>query len=144
VHAILLAAALAAAPLADPAPAAAAARPPDALATRGGGGTASMVLPGLVLLGLAAAAFVVARRKRAAFGPRLLEVIESAPLGPRRSLVLARVGDELLVLGVSEGGIALLSSRRQADPAPAPSRHESLEDLELRRKLEQGRAGSVR
>ena len=79
--------------------------------------------------------------------------------------MVARVGDEALILGVSEAGIALLGSRpASALPAAAaaavpagraavtaaPARSfdalyaESLEDLELRRKLQQGGAGSVR
>jgi flagellar biogenesis protein FliO len=143
---------------------------------------------GLLLAALAVAALFLARRRRAA--PRLVQVVESASLGPKRALVVARFGDELLVLGSSEGGISLLATRpappaAAADPAPArlpvvtsaaaaplaaafgrlaallrpraapPAAHaaphafahalgESLEDVELRRKLAAGRAGSVR
>jgi flagellar biogenesis protein FliO len=162
VHALLLAAALASAPL-TPAP------PGTAVSGRAATpSTGSVILPGIVLLGLAAAALVLARRKRALGGSRVLEVLDTTSLGPRRSLVVARVGDEALILGVSEAGIALLGSRpASALPAPAapaaaavpagraavaaaPARSfdalyaESLEDLELRRKLQQGGAGSVR
>ena len=152
-HALLLAALLGAAPLvAEPDLAPERARTPRAAQPASG----SVVLPGLVLLGLAAAALVLARRRRVAGGPRLVEVLESASLGPRRSLVVARVGEETLVLGVSEGGISLLLSRpsvptlapRPAAEAPPKQFHalftESVEDLELRRKLQQGGAGSVR
>jgi hypothetical protein len=55
---------------------------------------------------------VMARRRRRA--PRLLDVLESVSLGPKRALVVARLGDELFVLGSSEGGISLLSTRPAA------------------------------
>lgn len=183
-HALLIAAALASAPLTlAPPDAALPPAPPGpsltaparqvgaALATGTAApvraatpGTGSMILPGVVLLGLAAAALVVARRRRALGGSRILELLDTTSLGPRRSLVVARVGDEVLILGVSEAGIALLGSRpastlpapaaagaaSSAAPAAAPARPfdalyaESLEDLELRRKLQRGGAGSVR
>ena len=68
---------------------------------------------GLLLAGLTVAALLLARRKRRS-SRRLVEVLESASLGPKRSLVVARMGDELLLLGSSEGGIALLATQ----PAP--------------------------
>ena len=67
------------------------------------------VAAGLLLAALAVAALVLARRRRRA--PRLVEIVESASLGPKRSLVVARMGGELLVLGSSEGGITLLATR---------------------------------
>src|SRR5690349_20368131 len=90
-------------------------------------GSPSSLSPGpmaaaLLLAALAAAAVVLARRKRRA--PRLVEVLESTSLGPKRSLVVARLGDELLLLGSCEGGIALLSTRPASavhTPAPAPA-----------------------
>jgi flagellar biogenesis protein FliO len=144
-------------------------------------GGSSLWLPAGVLVALAVAALVLARRRRAAAPNRLLEVVETASLGPRRSIVVARVADELLVLGASEAGITLLSSRpappaaagaTAAEPAtaaappsagahlagllarlaPRPRRDapafdaalaESVEDLELRRKLAGGRTGIV-
>jgi flagellar protein FliO/FliZ len=130
---------------------------------------AGPVAAGLFLALLAVAAFFMARRRRTA--TRLVEILETASLGPKRALVVARLGEELLVLGSSEGGIALLSSRPAAGlvardaprstaaeptpplraileafsrlrrrPAAAPSFErlitESVEDVELRRKLE--------
>jgi hypothetical protein len=71
----------------------------------------------LLLAALAAAALVLARRRRGA--PRMIQIVETASLGPKRSLVVARVGDELLLLGSSEGGIALLTAR-PAQPVEAP------------------------
>ena len=144
------------------------------------------IAAGLLLAALAAAALVLARRRRNV--PRLIEIVESASLGPKRSLVVARLGDEVLVLGSSEGGITLLATRSAAAlaststattataanssatpsaspvagaalclidrlkrwPRPDAARSfdaalaESVEDVELRRKLAAGRAGSVR
>jgi flagellar biogenesis protein FliO len=72
--------------------------------------SAGSLAAGLLLAGLTVAALVLARRKRRS-SRRLVEVLESASLGPKRSLVVARMGDELLLIGSSEGGIALLSSQ---------------------------------
>jgi flagellar biogenesis protein FliO len=165
-------------------------------------GLETIILPIAALAALALAALFALRRKRQA--PRLVQVLESTSLGPKRNLVVARVGDELLVLGSSEAGLQLLAARPlQAEaglaaqpsaparlrpvPDPAPERSgaaqlgaerptgrlrsllgrlrprpaapaplaaelagfeallaESAEDQELRRKLAQGQAGSVR
>ena len=67
---------------------------------------------GLFLALLAVAALVMTRRRRRT--TRLIDILESVSLGPKRALVVARLGDELLVLGSSEGGIALLSTRPAA------------------------------
>ena len=146
---------------------------------------------GLFLALLAAATLVMARRRKRA--TRLVSILESVSLGPKRALVVARLGDELLVLGSSEGGIALLATRpatgllsestdeppqgqescgagarplpqghaaskggvldllsrlkARAQPSPAPHFDalltESLEDVELRRKLAAGLAGQA-
>jgi hypothetical protein len=71
------------------------------------------------------AALVLARRRHRV--ARVVDIVETASLGPRRSLVVARVGDELLLLGSSEGGIALLATRpasllARACPDPVPRR----------------------
>lgn len=147
--------------------------------------SAGPLVAGLFLAALAATAFTLARRRRRV--PRLVEILESASLGPKQSLVVARMGDEVVLLGSSEGGITLLSTRPAASLVPArvasaagsigsplpeslpsegrglrflrelfPRRRasespafegylrESGEDLELRRKLAAGQAGSVR
>ncbi len=133
---------------------------------------AGLWVSALLLAGLAAGAFALTRRRTR--HTRMVELVESTSIGPRRSLVVARLGEELLLLGSSEAGIALLSTtpappRLAAAPAPpaegrgfgllarlrlAPQRapapafdsllSESLEDVELRRKLASGQAGSVR
>ncbi len=74
--------------------------------------SAGPIAAGLLLAGLAVAALVMARRRGRL--PRLVEIVESASLGPRRSLVVARLGDEILLLGSSEGGVTLLSTRPAA------------------------------
>lgn len=74
----------------------------------------SLVAPGLALVALAALAFALSRRKSTS--TRNITVLERASLGPKRSIVVADVMGERLVLGVSEAGIAVLSTR----PAPAP------------------------
>lgn len=76
-------------------------------------GASSFVAPALAILGLAGLALGLTRRRRAA--PGSIRIVEAAPLGPRRSLVIADVLGDRLVLGVSEAGVAVLSSR----PAPA-------------------------
>jgi flagellar biogenesis protein FliO len=77
----------------------------------------NLAAPALGLVGLAALAFAVTRRRR---GPAAsIAIVESAALGPRRSLVIADVLGDRLVLAVSEAGVTVLSSR--AAPAPATS-----------------------
>jgi hypothetical protein len=72
------------------------------------------------------AAFLASRRQRSA--PRLVKLLETTSLGPKRSLAVARVGGDILVLGVSEAGIQLLATRPaelaaaepEAQPGTAP------------------------
>ncbi len=126
------------------------------------GGSSRPIAAGVLLVALAVAALVTARRRKRV--SRHVEIVESASLGPKRSLVVARMGDELLLLGSSEGGITLLTTRPApapagaraaptADPvaaAPTPGRSfelilgESADDVDLRRKLAAGTVGSVR
>jgi flagellar biogenesis protein FliO len=65
------------------------------------------------LAALAAVALLLSRRRGRSSG-RLVEVVETASLGPKRQLVVARMGEQLLLLASSESGITLLSSQ----PAP--------------------------
>ncbi len=69
----------------------------------------AVALPALLLGALAVCAYLFARKKRG-LGTRRIEILETASLGPKRSLVIARVGDETLVLGASEAGITLLQT----------------------------------
>ncbi|MGC3998695.1 MAG: flagellar biosynthetic protein FliO [Anaeromyxobacter sp.] len=112
-----------AAPAPAPAPAApapAAARPLE-LPTSAGPGLGSLIGPALVLLALAGAALFFSKRRR--LPARMVQVLETTGIGPKRSLVVARMGDELLLLGSSESGITLLRSQpapeAAAEPAPA-------------------------
>lgn len=80
----------------------------------------SLIAPGLALAGLAALAFSLTRRK-ALGGRSNIRVIEAASLGEKRSLVIADVLGERLVLGVSEAGVTVLMNRpAPAAPAPEP------------------------
>lgn len=88
---------------------------------RAGLGIGKMAMPVMLLAGVAVAAYLFTRRKRAA-AHRQIEILESASLGPKRSLIVARVGEETLFLGASEAGITLLKSSgsaAQAVPAAA-------------------------
>jgi flagellar protein FliO/FliZ len=72
-----------------------------------GAGLGKVAIPALLLAALAVAAYLFARRRRGA-PERHIHILESASLGPKRSLVIARVGDQTLILGSSEAGITLL------------------------------------
>jgi flagellar protein FliO/FliZ len=76
-------------------------------APSGGSGFGSVALPALFLAGLALVAYWFARRRRGVSG-RQIEILETASLGPKRSLVMARIGDQTMILGSSEAGITLL------------------------------------
>ena len=78
-------------------------------------GVRAVGLPALFLAVLAVAAYVFARKKRT-LGSRRIEILETASLGPKRSLVIARIGEETLVLGTSEAGITLLQTREGNSP----------------------------
>jgi flagellar protein FliO/FliZ len=85
---------------------------PDAELKTSQGGFVSVLGPASVLIALGALAFVLSRRRSS--GGRNITLIESASLGPKRSVVVADILGERMVLGVSEAGIAVLSTR----PAP--------------------------
>jgi flagellar biogenesis protein FliO len=72
-------------------------------------GALSTAMVVVLLAGLAIAAVVFARRRTAR--PRLIKIVETASIGPRRSLVIANVGGRTMVLGVSEAGVALLDAQ---------------------------------
>jgi flagellar biogenesis protein FliO len=74
--------------------------------------------PGLALLGLAALAFGLTRRRRGTRGS--IRIVEATALGPKRSLVIADVLGERLVLGVSEAGVAVLMTKAIPEPQFEP------------------------
>jgi len=84
-----------------------------------------LLLPGGALLALGGVALLFTLRKGRA--PGALRIVESVSMGPKRSLVIAKVGDEELVLGCSEAGISLLSTRNEARPAAPAAREASVD-----------------
>ena len=76
----------------------------------------STVLAVLLLAGLGVAAALLARRR--ATRVRLIRIVETVSIGPRRSLVVACIGGRTMVLGVSEAGVSLLDA--QAGPIGIP------------------------
>jgi len=109
-----------------PAPATAIPAPAAAAPLDLGGGSWSGPAAALAVLALLGAAAIVLVRRRGS-PARLVEVIETTSLGPRRALVVARVNGQLLLLGSSEAGIAVLTTapaeladaRRAYEPGPA-------------------------
>jgi flagellar biogenesis protein FliO len=94
--------------------------------------TFSTVLAVLLLAGLGVAATLLARRR--ATRTRMIRIVETASIGPRRSLVVACIGGRTMVLGVSEAGVALLDAQVgtiSAPAAPAKSQSASLEEAAL-------------
>ncbi len=78
----------------------------------------------LIILALGAATLWMNKRKRQ--GSRHIHVVETASLGPKRSLALVVVGNQSLLLSCSESGIFLVSSQpasaellQSKTPAPA-------------------------
>jgi flagellar biogenesis protein FliO len=61
-----------------------------------------------VIVVLGAAAYVLRNRKK--LSSSRIEVLETAALGPKRSLILARVGGKTLLLASSESGISMLEN----------------------------------
>jgi len=92
----------------------------------------STVLAVLLLVGLGVAATLLARRR--ATRTRMIRIVETASIGPRRSLVVACIGGRTMVLGVSEAGVALLDAQAgtiTAPAAPERSQSASLEEAAL-------------
>jgi flagellar biogenesis protein FliO len=81
-------------------------------------GWSNLVAPALGLAGLAALAFTLRRRKQ--LGGGSIHIVEAASLGEKRSLVIADVLGERLVLGVSEAGVTVLMNKPAPQGEPAP------------------------
>ncbi len=78
----------------------------------------------LLLVGAGGAAAWFAKKQRAQRpGAVHLQVLQVSRIGHHQSLVVARVGDETLVLGATEGGIQVLATRVQplSSTEPVPS-----------------------
>jgi len=125
---------------------------PAKAASVGPSGFRAVGMPALFLAGLAIAAYVFARKKRGLGNTRRIQILETASLGQKRSLVIARVGDETLVLGASEAGITLLqagdgsgaakliapaSAPGDAAPAVKAAASSKLDEVELPNELDQ-------
>jgi hypothetical protein len=74
------------------------------------GQKSSLLAPAGGLAVLAVAAYLLARRRKGAAVDRHIQILETASLGPKRTLIMARIGGETLLLGTSEAGITLLKS----------------------------------
>ena len=84
-------------------------------AASNGGGGAGIYLGALLLLGLGAAAYFFARKR--ATVPRFVRIMETASLGPKRSIVVAQINGETMILGTSEAGITVLQARVEPNVA---------------------------
>jgi flagellar biogenesis protein FliO len=71
-------------------------------------GSSSLVLAVVMLAALGGGALMLTRRR--ARRPGLIQILETAAIGPKRALLVARVNGQTMVLGASEAGIALLAS----------------------------------
>jgi flagellar biogenesis protein FliO len=83
----------------------------------------SIAAPAILLLALAAGAYALNRRRVRRQG--IIQILETASIGPKRSLLVARVDGRTMVLGASEAGISLLQSldgRSAVEATPVPSR----------------------
>lgn len=83
----------------------------------------ALILPVAGLLGLALLALLATRRRRRT--SQLVRVLETTSIGPKRALVVAQVGDEVMVIGSSEAGLQLLAARPaglEARPVEGPAR----------------------
>jgi flagellar biogenesis protein FliO len=68
----------------------------------------SLVLAVVMLLAVAGGVLALTRRRARRQG--LIQILETAAIGPKRTLLVARVNGQTMVLGASEAGIALLAS----------------------------------
>jgi flagellar biogenesis protein FliO len=76
--------------------------------------SSTMMMPALALIAIGGAAWVL--KKRQAKKTSMIEILETAQLGPKRQLVVARVNGETMILGSSEAGITCLSGMHRLPP----------------------------
>jgi flagellar biogenesis protein FliO len=75
-----------------------------------------LVMAMLALVAVAGGVLVLTRRR--ARGQGLIHILETAAIGPKRALLVARVNGQIMVLGASEAGIALLAPLEGASEPP--------------------------
>ena len=66
-----------------------------------------LVLAVVAIVGVAGGGLALTRRR--ARRQNLIQILETAAIGPKRALLVARVNGQMMVLGASEAGIALLA-----------------------------------
>jgi flagellar biogenesis protein FliO len=71
-----------------------------------------------VVMLVAVAGGVLALTRRRARRQGLIQILETAAIGPKRTLLVARVNGQTMVLGASEAGITLLQSLESKTEAP--------------------------
>ncbi|HET6439963.1 MAG TPA: flagellar biosynthetic protein FliO [Anaeromyxobacter sp.] len=113
-HALFAAILLAGAPPPASPPPGAPAGVPELSLPRAGIDLGTLAAPAVLVFGLGLAAYLLRRRRSSP--ARRVQVLETTSLGPKRALVLARLEDELLLLGTSEAGIHLLRTRPAEEP----------------------------
>jgi flagellar biogenesis protein FliO len=74
----------------------------------------AMMLPAFALIVIGGAAWFLKRRQGKKSS--MIEILETAQLGPKRQLVVARVNGETMILGSSEAGITCLSGLHRLPP----------------------------
>lgn len=74
----------------------------------------AMMLPAFALIAIGGAAWFLKRRQQKKSS--MIEILETAQLGPKRQLVVARVNGETMILGSSEAGITCLSGLHRLPP----------------------------
>jgi flagellar biogenesis protein FliO len=90
-----------------PAPAHISSAPVAAVAGASHSGS-SLVLAVVMLVAVAGGVLLLTRRRARRQG--LIQILETAAIGPKRTLLVARVNGQTMVLGASEAGITLLQS----------------------------------
>lgn len=83
----------------------------------------SLVLSILALVAVAGGVLALTRRRARRQG--LIQILETAAIGPKRALLVARVNGQMMVLGASEAGIALLAPLQGAIEPPVAAVTES-------------------
>jgi flagellar biogenesis protein FliO len=93
------------------------------------GAALKALLPVLMLGAFAILGLRFAKKRRTE--GRHVRILETTQLGPKRSLIVAKVGDETLLLGASEAGIALIQVRPSGAAADSSRSHGREDDIDV-------------